>query len=264
MSQTIDIIYTYRFLKILTTPWDEMDAFKEGIIDEKGRQLKKLRELNTMDEKDAYTYFHRMVFNLKRLLNKLPGGESKIASYASALFLIKEDKNITPLEAYDYLIEEVVTANSVGSGNIDFTPAKKKKKVQKRDTYKEFSVPSEVFRKFDTGRNKFERWSKYLNLQDENQHELYTYAKRNPKNTVILRDATTGAVRSIRRRSSNGHQKITLDITSTLQYNIHMKKYKEQKDEWGLEDTNFKPKRKNKNSQKIKRTKPRKSKSWEQ
>jgi hypothetical protein len=43
-----------------------------------------------------------------------------------------------------------------------------------------------------------------------------------------------------------------------------MKKYKEQKDEWGLEDTNFKPKRKNKNSQKIKRTKPRKSKSWEQ
>jgi hypothetical protein len=204
MSQTIDIIYTYRFLKILTTPWDEMDAFELGIIDKKGKQLKKLRELKTTDEKDAYTYFHRMVFNLKRLLNKLPGGETKIASYGAALFLIKEDKNITPLEAYDYLIEEVA-ANSVASGNIDFTPAKKKKKVQKRDTYKEFSVPSEVFRKFDTGRNKFERWSKYLNLQDENQHELYQYAKRKPKNTIILRDATTGAMRSIRRRSSNGH-----------------------------------------------------------
>jgi hypothetical protein len=181
-----------------------MDAFKEGIIDEEGKQLKKLRELKTTDEKDAYTYFHRMVFNLKRLLNKLPGGETKIASYGAALFLIKEDKNITPLEAYDYLIEEVA-ANSVASDNIDFTPAKKKKKVQKRDTYKEFSVPSEVFRKFDTGRNKFERWSKYLNLQDENQHELYQYAKRKPKNTIILRDATTGAMRSIRRRSSNGH-----------------------------------------------------------
>ncbi|HIE78848.1 MAG TPA: hypothetical protein EYP92_08620 [Candidatus Thioglobus sp.] len=202
MSQTIDIIYTYRFLKILTTPWEEMDAFKEGIIDEKGKQLKKLRELKTMNEKDAYTYFHRMVFNLKRLLNKLPGGDSKIASYGAALFLIKEDKNITPIEAYDYLIEDVA-ANSISSGNVDLTLAKKKKKKMK-ETYKSFTVPSDVFRRFETGRNKFERWAKYLNLQDENQHELYKYAKTKPKNTIILRDETTGAMRSIRRSSSNG------------------------------------------------------------
>lgn len=201
MSQTLDIIYTYRFLKILTTPWVEMDAFKEGIIDEKGKQLKKLRELKTMDEKDAYTYFHRMVFNLKRLLNKLPGGESKISSYGAALFLIKEDNNITPLEAYDYLIEDFA-ANSISADNVDLSPSKKKKK--KKETYKSFTVPSEVFRRFDTGRNKFERWAKYLDLQDENQHELYKYAQSKPKNTIILRDGTTGAIRSIRRKSSNG------------------------------------------------------------
>ena len=34
-----------------------------------------------------------MVFNIKRLLEKLPGGKSRLASYAAALFLIKEHVN---------------------------------------------------------------------------------------------------------------------------------------------------------------------------
>ena len=69
--------------------------------------------------------------------------------------------------------------------------------------YKDFTVPSEVFRKFDTGRNKFERWSKYLNLEDENQKQIYLYAKKNRKSVIILRDETTGAMRAIRRKASN-------------------------------------------------------------
>lgn len=75
--------------------------------------------------------------------------------------------------------------------------AKKKKK------YKDFNIPSEIFRRFDTGRNKFERWSKYLDLQDENQKSLYAYAKKNRNSVIILRDETTGALRSIRRRATN-------------------------------------------------------------
>jgi hypothetical protein len=84
-------------------------------------------------------------------------------------------------------------------------PLKNKKKtydVIRR--YKKFSVPPETFRKFETGRNKFERWSKYLDLEDGSQKAVYDYAKKNPKNTIILTDATTGAMRSIRKRSSNG------------------------------------------------------------
>ncbi len=69
--------------------------------------------------------------------------------------------------------------------------------------YKDFNVPSEIFRRFDTGRNKFERWSKYLDLQDENQKSLYAYAKKNRNSVIILRDETTGALRSIRRRAAN-------------------------------------------------------------
>ena len=74
---------------------------------------------------------------------------------------------------------------------------------QKKKKYRDFDVPSDVFRRFQTGRNKFERWSKYLNLQDEAQFEIYKYAIRNRNATIILRDEETGALRSIRRKASN-------------------------------------------------------------
>ena len=74
---------------------------------------------------------------------------------------------------------------------------------QKKKKYRDFDVPSEVFRRFQTGRNKFERWSKYLNLQDEAQFEIYKYAIRNRNATIILRDEETGALRSIRKKASN-------------------------------------------------------------
>jgi hypothetical protein len=90
VSRAADTYYAYRFVKILSTPWDEMDAYEFGIIDENGKVLRKSRTLRTSEEKSAYTIFHRLVFGIKRILQKLPGGRSVAASYAAALFLIKE------------------------------------------------------------------------------------------------------------------------------------------------------------------------------
>jgi hypothetical protein len=84
--------YTYKFLRILTRDWKDMPAFKNGIIDENGKVLRKSNTLNT-SEKDEYTTFHRMVFNIKRLLEKLPIN-NKLSSYAAALFLLKEEYDI--------------------------------------------------------------------------------------------------------------------------------------------------------------------------
>lgn len=75
--------------------------------------------------------------------------------------------------------------------------------IKKKTKFKDFNVPSDIFRRFDTGRNKFERWSKYLNLEDENQRAIYSYAKKNRKSVIILRDETTGAMRCIRRKANN-------------------------------------------------------------
>ena len=88
LSRVGDITYALRFLKLLVTPWEKMNAFKYGIIDKKG---KKLRKPELPIEKSVYTIFHRLVFNIKRLLNAAGSGVAgKIATYASALFLIKD------------------------------------------------------------------------------------------------------------------------------------------------------------------------------
>jgi len=75
---------------MLVTPFEATEAYKLGIIDETGKNLIKPSKLESSQEKDAYSYLHRLVFNIKRMLNKLPGGESKIKNLVAALWLIKE------------------------------------------------------------------------------------------------------------------------------------------------------------------------------
>ena len=93
-TRAIDTVIVFRILKLLTTPWEEQTAYKEGLIDIKGKRIKK-EKVNTADRKNAYTFLHRLVFNLKRLMELLPFGKTRLASYATALFLIKEHCGIT-------------------------------------------------------------------------------------------------------------------------------------------------------------------------
>ena len=37
-GRAIDLFVVYRFLRILTTPWEEQEAFKHGIIDKDGNE----------------------------------------------------------------------------------------------------------------------------------------------------------------------------------------------------------------------------------
>ena len=88
-SKIADLVLVYQFIKRLTTPFNETPAFDLGIIDERGNRIKS-KDLKTTEEKNAYGYFDRLVFNVKKLLERLPGGKNRLASYAAALFLIKE------------------------------------------------------------------------------------------------------------------------------------------------------------------------------
>ena len=89
MSRLVDNVIAYRILTMLVRPFIETDAYRLGIIDSKGKNLIKPSEL-TSDQKDAYTVLHRLVFNMKKIINRLPGGENKLKSIVTALFLIKE------------------------------------------------------------------------------------------------------------------------------------------------------------------------------
>ena len=41
MGRAVDLFVTYRFIKLLTTPFEKTDAFKLGIIDKDGNRIRK-------------------------------------------------------------------------------------------------------------------------------------------------------------------------------------------------------------------------------
>lgn len=110
MGRAIDLFVTYRFIKLLTTPFEKTDAFKFGVIDKDGNRTDK--KLYKVDEKNSYTILHKLVFNIKKLFQKVPGLRTKVGTYAAALFLLKdtfkehiEDPQIFEKEFLKYLKE---------------------------------------------------------------------------------------------------------------------------------------------------------------
>ena len=106
MGRAVDLFVTYRFLKLLVTPWKKQEAYKQGIIDDKGKALKKARDLGLEAEREAFTLLHRLVFNCKRIMSKIPFVRSQLGTYAAALFLLKEHykiENLPEAEVTKYL-----------------------------------------------------------------------------------------------------------------------------------------------------------------
>ena len=94
-SAVVDVFLTYQFIKRLVMPYEQWPAYKEGIIDKDGKVLIKRKDFKTGKQRNAFRLFDLLTLNLKKLLGKLPGGQSKIATYAAALYLLKESQNIT-------------------------------------------------------------------------------------------------------------------------------------------------------------------------
>jgi len=137
MGRAIDLFVTYRFLKLLTTPFEKTDAFKFGIIDEKGNRIKKKGSdqpevvLATSAQLNSYTILHKLVFNIKKIFMKVPGLRTKVGTYAAALFLLKDtfkesvdDKDMFEKEFMKYLKEnniefdDSISEEVIGFGEI--------------------------------------------------------------------------------------------------------------------------------------------------
>tara|TARA_Y100000389_G_scaffold54036_1_gene49872 strand:- start:6898 stop:7401 length:504 start_codon:yes stop_codon:yes gene_type:complete len=131
----VDLFLVYQFVKRLATPFNKWKAYELGIIDEKGNALKKRKDLKTVKERDAWGLYDVMISKIKKLIEKVPGGSTRLGSYAAALWLIKESKKhdaemlneetvSQELEDYiryvenNYDFEEDAPANNVGGGAI--------------------------------------------------------------------------------------------------------------------------------------------------
>jgi len=115
-ESVVDIYVAYKFVKILSTPWEKTDAFKLGIIDKKGKILKKRKNLKSGEEKAAYTIFHTLIWNMKKLLDKLPPTRTRIGSFVAALWMLKE---YTSVRVQDQtLIERTFVKYMIDTGRV--------------------------------------------------------------------------------------------------------------------------------------------------
>ena len=104
--QGSELYFLYSFLKRLVTKFEKTDAYKLGIIDKNGKVLIKKRDFTTIEQRNAYTMMDTLIFNLKKLLGKIPFGKTTIASYAAALLLLREEKNLQMMLDEEKLEEE--------------------------------------------------------------------------------------------------------------------------------------------------------------
>jgi len=104
-------------------------------------------------------------------------------------------------------------ANVAGDGAVSMPPTAKK--VKKNRKSKTFNVSPALFDIFRRGKKKFEKWSRYLNMEDEGHRALYSWAVKNREGIIVLQNSVTGEVRAIRHNRMGGGQwhKISRGIT---------------------------------------------------
>ena len=224
-----NVYFVYQFIKKLVIPFKNTRAYELGIIDEKGKVLKKRSSLKTRDEREAYTLSDTLIFNLKKILAKVPGGSSKFATFAAALFLLKEEKTAqiyydsTYLEEkflnfleeqklyndeIDVLMEETINEYgeieelSAGTGMIagigvgpdgeppGITHAQKKKR-KKFAGADVFVVDPKTFMKARFGKKKYAKYETYVG-NDEIGQEIREYGLKNPGKPIVIQDCNTG------------------------------------------------------------------------
>ena len=142
MGRAIDLFVTYRFIKLLVTPFPKTEAFKLGIIDKDGNRTtepgtNKPTTLRTIKEKNAYTVLHKLVFNIKKLFEKVPGLRTKLGTYAAALFLLKDtfkedvDPKMWEQEFMKYLRENNFELDDSISEEVELSDGKLPKGIYK-------------------------------------------------------------------------------------------------------------------------------------
>lgn len=126
MAGLIDKYMVWQFVRRLATPFVQMPAYHQGLIDSQGRFLVSIKDLVTIQQQQALTEFDVLIINLKRLLAQLPGGSSNIANIAAGLLLLKQwglkresihRKMFTFEEDFNQMLKVVEDAPVMSSGS---------------------------------------------------------------------------------------------------------------------------------------------------
>lgn len=142
MTRLVDGLITYRILRLLSTPIEESDAYRFGIINKDGIKIK---HPSTTQESEAYSILNRFVFKVQKALMKSPDKfANRLLSFAAAIAILREYKEEDDIDVLlevciqdeaviaeskllehnmlsfrNFFIDEEVAANSVSGGGID-------------------------------------------------------------------------------------------------------------------------------------------------
>ena len=126
ITKVVGAFTVYKFIRLMSTPFRQMDAYKYGIIDDKGKFLKKSDELTSSKEKKSVDVFNRLIINLKKLIKKIPDPslQAQLRTVATAMVLIKEesekiggDGNFVMNEIRKYLSNKGIDTDSIELNN---------------------------------------------------------------------------------------------------------------------------------------------------
>jgi hypothetical protein len=92
---------SYKLIELLSTPFTDWDAYKEGIIDEKGDTI---HQPILTDEKKSFGFFEKIVRKIKQLMEKAIG-PSRAAAVLSTIYLIKEHNEETSKVVMNYCLK---------------------------------------------------------------------------------------------------------------------------------------------------------------
>lgn len=215
LKRGFDAIQVYRFVRWMSTPFEKWPAYERGIIDKDGNVIKPKKERDS-DDKSSFTLYHRLIRNLKRLLNKVPFGKSRLASFAAALFLIRESthnpfgRNLQERfeqfmkEEFEFIhesymvyhkqiqtLEEDAIGTTTGAmqGYSKPLPYKPDEFMNSRI----FDVDTGTFMKSRYGKKKKSTYKRYIG-DNELSMKIREYASQNPSKGVLLRDEKTGSM----------------------------------------------------------------------
>jgi hypothetical protein len=218
MANLVDLYLVYRVLRQLTTPFENWEAYKTGVIDAEGNLIKKSNDRKTTEEQDSFTKFDLLMLKLKKILGAMPFGKTKLASYAAALFLIKEEKNLTESNIEERFVDhynnqsysrktlkEDAPVNNVGGGNIAGTqgdPPRPNKVMMRRFAKNDvFVVDQQRFNNARMGKKKFVKYEKYVG-SDDIGNAIRDFGRKYPKKPIILQDEKTGSMIFLRHGKS--------------------------------------------------------------
>lgn len=121
-SIILDTFIAYKFVKILSTPWADTEAFKLGIIDINGKILRKRSSLTSQADKSAYpSIFTTLCWNIKKILDRVPiiNLKSRPAALVASIMLLRElcSKELSDPTIIDNLVKEEFSKRGL---SIDF------------------------------------------------------------------------------------------------------------------------------------------------